>query len=126
MEFVKRATSLFFVAMLAWMAEGLSRLPWFVNHGLGVLTLAMLLGIVVGNIFHRLLGTRCDWGIAFSRQRLLRVGVVLYGFRLTFQDVHHIGLAGVAADFVILGSTFVIATAAGVRLFGLDRTMAML
>lgn len=65
-------------------------------------------------------------GVEFSRSRLLRLGVVLYGLRLTLQDVVHVGFDGVAIDALVLGSTFALACIVGTRVFGLDRKTAML
>ena len=44
-----------------------------------------------------------------SKQILLRAGVVLYGLRLTVQDIGQVGMAGVAIDALVLGSTFALA-----------------
>ena len=33
--------------------------------------------------------------MGLAKQRLLRAGIVLYGLRLTFQDIGHVGVAGV-------------------------------
>ena len=65
-------------------------------------------------------------GLNIAKQRLLRAGIVLYGLRLTFQDIGHVGLAGIAIDATVLCSTFALACALGPRVFGLDRTTAIL
>jgi uncharacterized integral membrane protein (TIGR00698 family) len=57
---------------------------------------------------------------------LLRFGIVLYGLRLTFQDIAHVGIAGLAIDSIMLSCTFLLAWWAGTRWFHLDRTTAML
>jgi uncharacterized integral membrane protein (TIGR00698 family) len=51
---------------------------------------------------------------------------VLYGLRLTFQDIAHVGIAGLAIDGIMLSCTFLLAWWAGTRWFHLDRTTAML
>ena len=63
----------------------------------------------------------CSSGVAFSKQNLLRLGIVLYGLRLTFQDIAHVGLSGVMIDACMLMSTFAIAYFFGVKVFKLDR-----
>lgn len=65
-------------------------------------------------------------GVNFFKQNLLRLGVVLYGLRLTVQDIDHVGLAGVATDALVLGSTFALACVIGIRWLGMDRKTAML
>lgn len=113
-------------AVIAVSSIALSGLPWMQRHGLSALTLAIVLGMVLGNVvpaaWHGFLGP----GINFSKQRLLRLGVVLYGFRLTVQDVGQVGLAGIAIDTLILASTFGLACLVGTRWLGMDRKTSML
>ena len=52
--------------------------------------------------------------------------MVLYGLRLTVQDIGHVGMAGVAIDALVLGSTFGLACLIGTRWLGMDRKTAML
>src|ERR1700736_3106546 len=93
---------------------------------MSALTVAILLGIVLANtIYTRLAGT-VGPGVNFSKQTLLRAGVVLYGLRLTLQDIGDVGIAGVLIDAVVLTSTFALAYPLGTRFFGLDRTTAIL
>jgi uncharacterized integral membrane protein (TIGR00698 family) len=113
-------------AALAALAMGLGGIGWLQSHGMSALTVAILLGIVIANtVYSRLAGT-CGSGVTFSKQTLLRAGVILYGLRLTLQDIGHVGIAGVLIDAVVLTSTFALAYVLGTRLFGLDRTTATL
>jgi uncharacterized integral membrane protein (TIGR00698 family) len=113
-------------AALAALAMDLGRIGWLQSHGMSALTVAILLGIVVANtIYMRIAGT-CGTGVNFSKQTLLRAGVILYGLRLTLQDIGHVGISGVLIDAVVLTSTFALAYVLGTRLFGLDRTTALL
>ena len=50
-------------------------------------------------------GAASGAGVNVSKQNLLRLGVVLYGLRLTVQDIGHVGIAGVAIDALVLGKT---------------------
>jgi uncharacterized integral membrane protein (TIGR00698 family) len=113
-------------AGLAALAVGLGGVEWLQAHGMSALTVAILLGIVMANtVYSRFAGT-CDPGVNFSKQTLLRAGVILYGLRLTLQDIGHVGIAGVLIDAGVLTSTFALAYVLGTRLFGLDRTTAIL
>ena len=111
---------------LAAAALQLATLPWLAAHGISALTLAIVLGIVAGNVFYGRVAPSCGAGVGFSKQRLLRLGIVLYGLRLTFQDIGQVGVAGVVIDALVLCSTFALALVAGTRLFKLDRTTALL
>lgn len=113
-------------ALIGVAAIALGELGWMQAHGMSALTIAIVLGIALGNtVFPRLAGN-CGAGVTFSKQSLLRLGIILYGFRLTFQDIGQVGLAGVAIDALVLTSTFTLAILLGARLFKLDRNTALL
>lgn len=113
-------------AALAAAALALGRFEWLSAHGFSALTLAIVLGIVLGNTLYPRLAHAAGPGVAFSRQSLLRLGVVLYGLRLTVQDIGHVGLAGVAIDAVMLASTFGLAMLVGTKWLKLDPSTSML
>lgn len=113
-------------AALAALATGLGSIGWLQSHGMSALTVAILLGIVVANTAYGRLARTCDPGVNFSKQTLLRAGVILYGLRLTLLDIGHVGIVGVIIDAVVLTSTFALAYVLGTRLFGLDRTTSIL
>ena len=121
-----RLPGLALVAILAAVAIWLGRVGWFVSAGISALTVAIVLGILVGNTFYPHVARAGAGGVTFSKQTLLRLGIILYGLRLTFQDIAHVGIAGVAIDSLVLSSTFVLSWWMGTRLFGLDRETALL
>ncbi len=82
--------------------------------------------MLVGNTVYPRIAAASAAGVSFSKQRLLRAGIILYGLRLTFQDIAAVGIAGVVIDTLVLTSTFALCWWAGTRLFGLDRKTAML
>src|SRR5690606_14738530 len=104
-----------------WVAE--RGLP---QWGLSALTVAIGLGMLLGNLAHARLPTTLVPGIHAAQRTLLRAGVVLYGLRLSFQDVAAIGPSGLMVDVVIVGGTLLLGVAAGQRLFRLDRHTALL
>ncbi len=113
-------------AALAGAAMALGRIDWLQAHGLSALTLAIVLGMLVGNTVYPRVPAASAPGVNLSKQNLLRLGIVLYGLRLTVQDIGHVGLTGVAVDALVLGSTFGLACWIGTRWLGLDRKSAML
>ena len=117
---------LLLAAAVAAAASAAARLGWLQAHGISTLTVAIAIGLVAGNLLPAgAIAVSAD-GLNLAKQRLLRAGIVLYGLRLTFQDIGHVGLAGVAIDALVLGSTFALACTLGPRVFGLDRTTAIL
>jgi uncharacterized integral membrane protein (TIGR00698 family) len=113
-------------ALLALVAIRLGSLGWLQAHGMSALTVAIVLGIFLGNTLYPYFAAQGGEGIAFSKQTLLRAGVILYGLRLTLHDVGQVGIAGVLIDALLLSSTFALAHFLGTRFFGLDRSTSML
>ncbi|GGI54980.1 YeiH family protein [Oxalicibacterium solurbis] len=113
-------------AAIALAAIRLGELPWLQTHGLSPLIVAILFGIVLGNTIYPYIGTQCGPGIAVAKQTLLRAGIVVYGFRLTFHDVGHVGTAGIVIDALVLTSTFALSLFVGRRMLGLDRDTSTL
>src|ERR1700761_2477609 len=111
---------------IAVIATALCRGAWFQAHGLSALTVAIVGGMIIGNTVYPRISSVSAPGVLFSKQILLRAGIILFGLRLTFQDIGHVGVIGVAIDALVLGSTFCLAWWAGTRLFGLNRRTAML
>lgn len=111
---------------LAAVGISLGRIGWLQNHGFSALTLAIVLGMLVGNTVYPRFAVVSGAGVNFSKKNLLRLGVVLYGLRLTVQDIGHVGIAGVATDALVLGSTFALACYVGIKWLGMDRKTAML
>jgi len=109
----------------AGVAVGLGGTDWASRLGLSALTLAILLGMVVGH-----LPGRERWlapgAIHFARHTLLRAGVVLYGARLTLAQIHDLGASGVAIPLLVLAATMLAGTWIGTRWFGLPRSQAVL
>jgi uncharacterized integral membrane protein (TIGR00698 family) len=108
-------------AAIALLATALGATSWFMSHGLSALTIAIVLGIVLGNTIYPRLAPQGGEGVAFSKQTLLRAGVVLYGLRLTLHDIGHVGVAGVVIDALVILTTFGLAQALG-HMIGLDHT----
>ncbi len=115
-----------FVMILTFTSIYLSALPLFKYFGLSVLTIAILLGIIAGNTFFPYIALNVSSGVDFCKGRLLRVGIILYGFRITFQQISSVNLSGILIDFIMVFSVFTLAFQLGVRVFRLDRQTAML
>lgn len=96
------------------------------NLGLSALTLAIVIGMVLGNVIYPSIASNCDGGIHLAKQQLLRMGIILYGFRLTFQQIADVGLSGIIIDVLTLTSTFLLACWLGKHLFGIDKQTTLL
>ena len=113
-------------AVIALFSQWLSQQPAVAALGLGALTLAIVSGMLLGNTAYPALETHCSPGVLRAKQTLLRLGIILYGFRLTLQQIADVGLSGVLIDLLTLSSTFLLACWLGCRLLKLDRQTSWL
>ena len=101
-------------------------IPAVAGAGFSALTLAILLGMVVGNTVYPHIWKSCDGGVIFAKQHLLRLGIILYGFRLTFSQIADVGISGIAIDVLTMTSTFLLACFISQKIFGLDKQTSWL
>ncbi|WP_461210688.1 YeiH family protein [Desulfocurvus sp. DL9XJH121] len=123
---LKILNGVLFVALFASAASQISHWNVFTALEISPLIVGVVLGIGYGNTLRQHLPQQWVPGILFSSRNLLRLAVVLYGFRLTVQDVASVGMTGILTDVVMLSITFVGGTVLGVKVFGLPRRLAML
>lgn len=82
--------------------------------------------MLLGNTVFPALAPYTSSGVDFSKGILLRAGIILFGFRITFQEIADIGLAGIAIAAIMVALVFALALVLGTRVLGLDRETAML
>ncbi|MDE6243485.1 MAG: putative sulfate exporter family transporter, partial [Muribaculaceae bacterium] len=89
----------------------------------------MIIGIILGMIYANSLRMHLPetWvpGIQFCSKKLLRLGIILYGFRLTFQDIVAVGIAGITVDAIVVTVTIIGGYYLG-KLMKMDRDIALL
>ena len=108
-------------AVITGAAVWIGNIPAVAGVGMSALTLAILFGMVIGNTIYPKLWQSCDGGVLFAKQHLLRLGIILYGFRLTFSQIADVGVSGIVIDALTLCSTFMMACWRGQKVFGLDK-----
>ena len=89
----------------------------------------MIVGIVLGMLYANSLRNNLPdtWvpGIQFCSKRILRIGIIFYGFRLTFQDVTAVGVPAIIVDAIIVAATISIGVVVG-RMMKMDRGITLL
>ncbi|MGP5133017.1 YeiH family protein [Psychrobacter cibarius] len=94
--------------------------------GLSSLTLAILIGMVLGNTVYPSLAERLSVGVAFAKGQILRLAIMLYGFKLTLTQVSSVGLSAVMSDALVLTSTFLLTYWIGTRWLKVDKQTTLL
>lgn len=117
---------LLLTVLITVLAMWLATFPTINHLGLSALTLAIVIGILIGNSFYGRVKPSCADGVQLAKQHLLRLGIILYGFRLTFQQISDVGITGIMIDLLTLSSTFLLACWLGKHLFGMDKQTAIL
>ena len=109
------ALSAFFVADFQWV-KALSLSPLIVG---------IILGMIYANTLRRFMPQQWAAGIKICTKQVLRTVIVLYGFRLTIQDVTNIGLSALWVDCLVIIGTLALGMLFG-RLLKMDRDTALL
>ncbi|CAM2920407.1 YeiH family protein [Helicobacter burdigaliensis] len=86
---------------------------------------AILIGAVLSPWFFRYQHT-LQAGVQLSAKKLLRLGIILYGFNVTFSELANIGIYGVLLAVIIICLIFFSALILGVKVFKLDKETSML
>ncbi|WP_165722891.1 MULTISPECIES: YeiH family protein [unclassified Pseudoalteromonas] len=114
------------VIVLAGVAIALSKLPIMQTAQFSSLTIGIVVGIIVGNSVFSRIATHTDVGVDYAKGILLKAGIILFGFRITFAQVAGVGWSGLLTDIVMLSGTFILAMQLGKRVFKLDEQTVIL
>jgi uncharacterized integral membrane protein (TIGR00698 family) len=114
--------AIFFSILLLRVAQ----LPWNRGLQLSSLTLAILAGMMAGNLAPARWQERLIPGLRVSQQKLLRLGIVLYGVRLTTSDLVKLGPGAIVLDVLVILSVLFGGYWLGTRILGLDPDTALL
>ena len=114
------------VVVLAGGSVALSKLAIMQSAQFSSLTIGIVLGIIVGNSVFSRIATQTDVGVDYAKSILLKAGVILFGFRITFAQVAGVGWEGLLTDVVMLLGTFILAVQLGKRVFKLDEQTTIL
>lgn len=89
----------------------------------------MIIGIILGMLYANSLRNNLPetWvpGIQFCSKKILRLGIILYGFRLTFNDIAAVGISGILIDSIVVTVTIIGGICIG-KLLKMDSETALL
>ena len=98
---------------------------WVKNLSLSPLIVGIILGMLYANSLRNRIPETWVPGFKFCTKQVLRTGIVLYGFRLTFSQVLEIGTSAILYDFTIIIGTLLGGLLLG-KAIGLDRDTTLL
>ncbi len=113
------------IALFSLAAFHISGFAWIRTLNFSPLIVGIILGMLYANSLRNHLPETWVPGIKFCSKQLLRLGIILYGFRLTFQQVMEIGASAIVVDTVIIVGTMAVGLLAG-RLLKMDTDTALM
>lgn len=125
-NFINTFYGILFVSFFALISTLISEFHFFKNLAISPLIIGIVLGILYTNILKNKFSNLWQKGIAFSTKYILRFGIILYGFRLTFQNLQEVGFSGVFIAFCIVAFTFIFGYIIGTKVLKLDREITIL
>lgn len=117
---------LFLIGTIAALSTVVAQHPTLTALKISPLVVGILLGVVLGNTIRAKIPEACDEGIIFSAKRLLKLAIILYGFRITFTQIGDLGLNGLLLDLLMVGTTLGLGSFVGIRLLGMDKPTAIM
>lgn len=119
-------SGILFVALFALASLYLAEMSWLIKAGISSLVISIILGIIYSNTLRHHLPDLWVPGVQFSAKQLLRLAIILYGFRVSFQQIAAVGIEGLVIDVFIVTATLWLGYWVGVKLLKLDRHLALL
>ena len=80
------------VALFATIATFIAQIPHIKALAISPLVIGIVLGMVFANTIRHKMPEAWSLGILFSAKTLLRLAIIFYGFRITFQQIEHVGV----------------------------------
>lgn len=100
--------------------------PLLSKYRVDPLMLAIVIGIALGALMGERLPQRIEPGVGTAQHRLLNLGILLYGARISLTAIAAIGLMGLLLDAFIVASTLGLGIFLGRRVLKLDRETSLL
>lgn len=113
------------IALFSFSACYISEFQWVKDLSLSPLIVGIVLGMLYANSLRNHLPDTWVPGIKFCTKQILRWGIILYGFRLTFQQVFEIGIPAILIDAIIICGTIAIGLVAG-RMLRMDNDTTLM
>jgi len=115
-----------FVAIFAAAATFVAGLEHVKALGLSPLVIGIVMGIFYANTLHNQTPEAWQGGITFSGKKILRFAIVIYGFRITFQQIAEVGMDGFLVSLIMLSTTLILGSWLGTKIFGMDKDTSIL
>ena len=100
-----KLNGIFLMALFACASFYIGEWNFFREISFSPMIIGIILGMIYANTLRMNLPATWTPGIQYCSKRILRLGIILYGFRLTLQNVADVGLAAIVIDTIIVTVT---------------------
>jgi uncharacterized integral membrane protein (TIGR00698 family) len=118
------------LCLIGWVGSVLAGISLLHALGLGALPLSILLGMMVVNLLPQAARLTAHAGsqrvLALVQKHALRIGIVLFGFNLTWQDITAVGWAALLTDVAVISLILVFGLWFGVKRLGMAVPLVVL
>ena len=116
---------LLFLIVLTLLVHALSFVPFLHDLRLSPMVLGVIVGMILANTVRSQFPESWDGGLKIASKQILRAGIVLYGFRLSFDTLLAVGGGAILIDVIIVAGTLILGNYLG-RALGLDKDERLL
>ncbi|MCF0244564.1 MAG: YeiH family putative sulfate export transporter [Bacteroidaceae bacterium] len=113
------------ITLFALTAFLIGDMDWCKAISFSPMIVGILLGMVYANTLRPQMPEAWAPGVKFCSKRILRTGIILYGFRLTLTDVADVGIAAIVIDAIIVCGTIGLGMFVG-KLLKMDKDITLL
>ncbi|RDU61599.1 YeiH family protein [Helicobacter sp. MIT 14-3879] len=119
---------IFFALCVALISIFIGRLNFVAQLHISPLIIGICLGILLSFVYRKAVFTasKLETGISFSAKKILRLGIILYGFNVSLSDISNVGIIGIMLSLGIVVVILCLGVFVGVKFLRLDKELAIL
>lgn len=125
-SFSNKIYGVLLVAVISSIALLIAKIPSIQTLAISPLVVGIILGLIFANTVRQKISEKFSTGIVYSAKTLLRIAIVFYGFRITFQQIASIGIEGLSLSIIMLSSTMILGVILGIKFLKLDKHTTIL
>lgn len=114
-----------FISILAIISFAIVHTSYIKSLHLSALIIGVCFGVICSPLFLKY-KKQLEHGVNFSAKRLLRLGIILFGFNISLSGILHLGVKGFLIAFIMVSVIFIVGNLIGVKLLKLDKQTSML
>ena len=119
------AHGILLIALFACAAFYIGEIQFLKDISFSPMIIGIILGMLCANSLRNNLPETWVPGIQFCSKKLLRLGIILYGFRLTLTDIFEVGVSAIVIDAIVVTVTILGGVWIG-RMLKMDKETALL